>query len=345
MSQLSIKSSELISKFKASKIPSSKFPKDFLIHQDLVFNTESTTPSVSTNLDFNNSFISESKKFNNYNNHPTSSGNAFQKGKNSQKVDEESNDFFDNFKGKFNPKDVSTFKRNAEMLSRNAVSIQYTKKKFVDLLDKSKKVDFYSVDDFFGVDDEKQVEESNANEAKDKPALQIKEESVFIKSNTYLALEIPECIYLVNEKLGYPKDKPLWYIYHEGAESSYGPLSSKTILEMLNIKLLTIESKIRFIDIFVYRGCPQFEFFNIKDIKRNNFHENIRVSEFAKLAPISLVVENHKDEQNLTPLNIQTVSSNSNSGVTQNSIYDIAQAKLQSSKDEEFFDNRKLNYL
>lgn len=344
MSQLPIKSSELIAKFKPSKLPISKLPKDFLIHQDIVFNSDSTIPVSKSSNDFANSFLAESKKFNNYNNHPNPSsfGNNFQKGKNAQKIDEESNDFFDNFKGKFNPKDVSTFKRNAEMLSRNALNIQYTKRKLVDLLDnKSKKGDIVSIDDFFGLDDTEPEETSKSDELKDKQVLQTIEDPAFVKSNTFLTIEIPECIYSVNERLGYPKDKPLWYIYHESAESSYGPLSSKTILEMLSIKLLTIESKIRFIDIFVYRGCPQFNFFNIKDIRRSNFHDNIRVSEFAKLAPISIPAnpptETHKEKDE--GLNKSSIQASQVVTSTQKSIYDIPLSKSQAEAD--FFDHRK----
>lgn len=335
MSQFPINSSELISRFKASKLPSGKFPKEFLIHQDVVFHTEARFPEVNLSHDFSHAFITETKKFNNYNNHPNPSNN-FHKSKNAPKIDEESNDFFDNFKGKFNPKDVSTFKRNAEMHSRNVLSIQYTKRKFVDLfLNPKVNGDIVSIDEFFGVDEE-DIEGSKLQGNKIHQDLQIKEDSTFIKSNTFLALEISECIYLVNERLGYPKDKPLWYIYHESAESSYGPLSSSTILEMLSIKLLTIESKIRFIDVFVYRGSLQFNFFNIKDIKRSNFHDNIRVSEFAKLAPISVSTEaGVKDKaegiqkSSIIPPKASTQTKNSNS---------------QSSSEADFFDNRKVKF-
>lgn len=177
------------------------------------------------------------------------------------KKDEEANDFFDNFKGKFNQAEFNNFKRNIENEISLEISLLYNGKK---LIDNKKKI--FSVDDFF--DDEE--------ETKEKP------EAPFIKSTTYLNKPINECISLVNEKLNYPIEKPLWYIFHEGAESAYGPLSSKNIMEMLDIKMLNENSKIRFIDVFVYRGKDQFKFFQIKEIKLDNFHDNIKLSDLIK---------------------------------------------------------------
>lgn len=174
-----------------------------------------------------------------------------------QEKDEESNDFFDNFKGKFNQIEVNNLRRQMIIESNHEVSLHYNGKRLIDNKRKT-----FSVDDFFD------------EESSEKP---------FIKSNVYLNIGINECINKVNEKLKYSMEKPLWYIYHEGAESSYGPLSSKNIIEMLEIKMLNEQSKIRLIDVYVYRGKEQFKFFNIKDIKLDNFIDNIRVSDLAKL--------------------------------------------------------------
>jgi len=178
------------------------------------------------------------------------------------KKDDEANDFFDNFKGKFNQAEFNNFKRNIENEISLEASLLYNGKK---LIDNKKKI--FSVDDFFDVEEE----------AKEKIT-----EVPFVKSSTYLTKTINECINFVNDKLNYPLDKPLWYIFHEGAESSYGPLSSKNIIEMLDIKMLNENSKIRLIDVFVYRGKEQFKFFQIKDIRLDNFHDNIKLSDLVK---------------------------------------------------------------
>lgn len=185
--------------------------------------------------------------------------------------DKESMDFFDNFKGKVDMNSVTAFKRNAELIEITPVNIEYTRKKLIDHNNKTNVV--FSVDDFF--DD--LGGEAEKKEEKEEP---------FVKSTTMLNLPIAECIYKVNDTLDYPKDKPLWYIYHEQAESSYGPLSSKLIIEMIGMKMLNESSKIRLVDIYIYRGAEQFDFFKVKDIKTDNFHDNIRVSPLAlKKAP------------------------------------------------------------
>jgi hypothetical protein len=124
------------------------------------------------------------------------------------------------------------------------------------------------VDDFFGENKTQvQVEDVSYN--------------YFKKSTNYMKLPLVDCVYIVNDKINYPRNQPLWYVYHTEAESSYGPLSSEEIEQMINSKLLDAEGKIRLIDVFLYRGCKQFEFFYLKDIQLDNFADSIKVSNLA----------------------------------------------------------------
>ena len=203
--------------------------------------------------------------------------------------DKETIDFFDNFKGKYDKNSIENFytknKSTKELLQisqtyviANEVSIQHINH---NLLDHNEKKEFVLEEKIMNIDDmfDKNVNNQTLCYNKDKhTTINNKIKSPFVKSNNLLDLPVKECINLVNSTLNYPKDKPLWYIYHEGAESSYGPLSSNYINEMIDMNLLNENSKIRFIDVFVYRGTEQFEFFYIKDIKTDNFHSNIEIS-------------------------------------------------------------------
>jgi hypothetical protein len=47
-----------------------------------------------------------------------------------------------------------------------------------------------------------------------------------------------DLIFKVNDYLQYPRDEKLWYIYHTGAKSSFGPLSSSNIKELYESKMI-----------------------------------------------------------------------------------------------------------
>lgn len=256
-SPISIK--EIANSYKnSSSFPKDKIPKELTIYHDYIFNMLSEKPRKEhvqeNNINFFPYLIFDDKY-----KKVSINGKDMVKGWKKNQEDDTS-DFFDNFKGKFNQSEVNNFKRNFEMVCSNSVNLSVVNDRLFDYKENPQMLkNPTSVDEFF----------STAFE------------DGFVQSNTYLKLPLVECIYRVNEKINYPANKPLWYVYHDEAESSYGPLSTEDIEQMINSKLLLVDSKIRLIDVFLYRGCQQFEFFKLRDIQLDNFADSITVSNLA----------------------------------------------------------------
>jgi len=87
-----------------------------------------------------------------------------------------------------------------------------------------------------------------------------------------------DCFATILEKLKVNEDDYLFYILHPQANSSYGPLSTNELKEMIKLKVLTQESEIRFIDIYNLKGLKPFQFFKIKLILEDNFLNQIEPS-------------------------------------------------------------------
>jgi len=122
----------------------------------------------------------------------------------------------------------------------------------------------------------------------------------FKKSNVYSKDSLVDCVYKVNEKINYPRDLPLWYVFHQEAESAYGPLTSEEIEEMIKTNLLDEKSQIRLIDVFQYKGCKQFDYFDVKEVQLENFSDSIKVSSLAfnfKLSINNLKSSNSQDKK------------------------------------------------
>ena len=93
-------------------------------------------------------------------------------------------------------------------------------------------------------------------------------------------------IYLINKYLNIDKNKPLWYIYHLIAKSSFGPLSSEEIEEMYKANLINGLTLIRLIDVFSIDNVEPFNFIKLKEIEKKNFIKKIKVSSFIKVKNI-----------------------------------------------------------
>jgi hypothetical protein len=251
---------EIANKYKEGSFPRTRIPKELTLYLDLVFNQKVEPPKKEhfseKEKDYFPYLIFDEK----YKKVSFSHSRGLWNNNNNAK-EEGGNDFFDNFKGKFNHNDVQTFKRNVEVTISNAVNLIVTNNRLLDFVETPglkaafKKDGSMSADEFF----------SNFEET-------------VIKKGTYMKMPLIDCVYRLNERINYPKNKPLWYVYHAEADSSYGPLSSEDIEQMINSKLLEPESKLRLIDTFVYKGSKQFDFFPLKELQLDNFIDNIAIS-------------------------------------------------------------------
>jgi hypothetical protein len=94
------------------------------------------------------------------------------------------------------------------------------------------------------------------------------------KINSFTPINI-KLIYKINEKLKFPRNDPLWYIYHIHSKSSFGPVSSSQVEEMYNMKHIDGQTEIRFIDVFKIKGKGPFAFFRLKEIENQNLLRDV----------------------------------------------------------------------
>jgi len=92
----------------------------------------------------------------------------------------------------------------------------------------------------------------------------------------------------ISNKLQISLDEYLYYILHPQANSSYGPLTSKEIKELIEANVLTLESDIRFIDTYCLKDLKPFSFFKLKEMARKSFLDEIEPSPLIKRTEILL---------------------------------------------------------
>ena len=127
-------------------------------------------------------------------------------------------------------------------------------------------------------------------------------------------------LYQVNELLNYPKEQPLWYIYHLVAKSSYGPLSSKELEDMYKLGMLGKDTEVRFIDVFSIISQKPFSFIKFIDIFETGFVKRIVSSN------LMFLVDNINNRKNEI---IQKIDYKSDRVVEQpDSIYNINNIKI-----------------
>ena len=98
-------------------------------------------------------------------------------------------------------------------------------------------------------------------------------------SSDSLSLEFNiDSLSAVISKLNLTEDENLYYILHPQANSSYGPLTTRDLKEMIKAKMLTSESELRFIDVFNLRGLKPFSFFKLKSMSKEGFLNEIEPS-------------------------------------------------------------------
>lgn len=283
---------DLIFYFQFQEFPTSLVSSCAIKHKDLIFNDEAEEPILSQanpKTKYTNCYVLEEED----SKHKTG---GFKKGpmtkvlpkQQNPKVNvwrknepEENFDFFDDFKGKTDEKQVEKFKRNLEISFTKENSISITKSTFNDHLDPSyvPEEEVFSADNLFdNADKILGLQPTTLN-----LSLKKKVERPQLKIDPNPKIVNMDFLFLVNESLNYPKDEQLWYIFHPAAKSAFGPLSSPNIKEMYDSKMLDGNSEIRFIDIYNYKNKKPFTFFSLKEIENTTFLENIEFSPLLKV--------------------------------------------------------------
>lgn len=292
---------ELLFHYQEFPFPSEIINKDVLIHRELIFNEIPEEPLVESlkKVKLQASFIVEEEI-------EPKSKNTIKKGSNIKQANkqpvrgkdpwrknepEESTGFFDDFKGKTDEKQVEKFKRNLEVSVAKETSISIENSIINDHLAKSSenKVETLkvkdpssqsiSVDSFF---ENAEAILGVQNSDVKKPKLENLINSLAYDPNPKVVSI--DLIFKVNEYLNYPKEEKLWYIFHTGAKSSFGPLSSPNIKELYDSRMLDGESELRFIDIYNLKNKKPFDFFKLKEIENPVFLDSIEISGLLKIA-------------------------------------------------------------
>jgi hypothetical protein len=341
---------ELIFYYQNEDFPSEMISKDVLIHKEWIFNEETEEPLIcqGKKIKLSPSFILEEelepKAKIGFKKGPQPSKPAgkhqIQKPKEVWRKNEpeENTGFFDDFKGKTDDKQVEKFKRNLEVSFAKENSISIEQSVFSDHLNKPgeskqhkpqvfKVVDSnnpstsigqsISVDSFFENAD--LIMGSSESEVKKTKNNKITQLMSFDPNPKVVSIDL---IFKVNDYLQYPRDEKLWYIYHTGAKSSFGPLSSSNIKELYESKMLDGMSEVRFIDIYNLKNKKPFEFFHLKELEHYQFLENIEISGLLKIAVnIKSRILNTSNKNEKSPFDINKLTSepaNINSIVTNN---------------------------
>jgi hypothetical protein len=278
---------DLIFYFQFQEFPTSQISSCAMKHKELIFNDEaeeSILSQINPKTKYSNCFVIDDEdskqRTGGFKKNPITKGPPKQNPKPNvwiKNEPEENFDFFDDFKGKTDEKQVEKFKRNLEISFSKENSISITKSTFNDHLDPSyvPAEEVFSADNLFdNADKILGLTTTTLNIKKvDRPEL---------KTDPNPKIVNMEFLFVVNESLNYPKDEQLWYIFHPAAKSAFGPLSSPNIKEMYDSKMLDGNSEIRFIDIYNYKNKKPFTFFSLKEIENTSFLENIEFSPLLK---------------------------------------------------------------
>jgi hypothetical protein len=324
---------DLIFYFQVEDFPKDLICKDVLIHSELIFNEEGEEPEISSTkkVKYSSCFILEDEL------EPKGKG-GFKKGglvnkqgfkpipkprdawRNNQP--EENTDFFDNFKGKTDEKQVEKFKRNLEnsMSRENSISIEnsrfsdhlqegavkvFTVKNQPDVAEVGSGAEagsqsltadnfFENADKIMGVAATQPVSTPSTSTTQAKPQIKLDPNPKVVNIDSLLK---------INEYLQYPKEENLWYIFHPVAKSAFGPLSSPNIKDMYESKMLDGQSEIRFIDIYNLKNKKPFAFFHLKDVEKPEFVDEIDISPLLKVA---VAIKNSKIHSSHTPQSSHT---------------------------------------
>lgn len=86
----------------------------------------------------------------------------------------------------------------------------------------------------------------------------------------------------INEKLQYPEDQKLWYLYNPLMKCSTGPIASSVIKEMAKNKIINKNLEIRLIDCYSISNKDPFTFVTLEEVLKPEFIETIEISSLFK---------------------------------------------------------------
>ncbi len=380
--------------FSSYDFPELKINKDVLVHKDFLFSEKPTEPELlnqkNKKAKYSNYYIIETheqrkankaeynknKSQNKHYNQFNPSNQVLQDTKKQQLEDEGGNDFFDNFKGRSNNREVKDFLKDKKMFelklskennifidiaSKNSVFYEISDRQIIATEKKlqvgkvqsekttsqvsmsSEKFDadklFENADLFnnsgsgtttstvgagvisvaskASVSQSKTIQTQNnayqgdlqgniqvstqstsqsASQASTQSSTKASQPTPTPEDSIYNVVDI-SLIYKINERISYPKEKPLWYIYHEQAQSSFGPLSSLDLENMYSRKLVSGQTDVRFIDLITLKNKKPFTFFKLKDIESNIISD----IEASSLIFYSSLINKKEDTSNVKP--------------------------------------------
>jgi hypothetical protein len=262
---------DMIFSFEKQEFPKSLIYPDTLYHKDLLFNESSEEPELlKTNHKhkYAKHYIidDELERKKKHKTRPYTKESSWRSADNNI-------DFFDDFKGKTDEKQVKIFKLNQELHITKEYNYHVRDSLFEDFKKGMNLLKYYEPES-------KTTILTGDSLFENADLIMRKEEDLVFSPNPEIVNT--KVLYNICEYLNYPKDDQLWYIFHPIAKSAFGPLSTVNIEEMYNTKVLNGQTEIRLIDCFNIRNKNPFTFFKMKEIEKLNFLETIEVTHIIK---------------------------------------------------------------
>lgn len=320
---------KLLSHFKHSQLPLNMIQDNCLQYKDYLFSETALKPEtkqksenndaynnnskINSKNNFKDSFIIENKKENvnlannNYNNN----NNAWRSKNNNTNNNIPQNTFS---KGA----NVAVAKHNIEdsMLydsksANNNLNLNDTMNEdadqyriFKDFLNNSNNKNTITPSSKNGKDNNKIDDTTQSNNINNKNNLQYRQ---------YEQVKIDN-IYLLNKKLNYNVDAPLWYVFHPIGQASFGPLSSKQLTDLYNIKIIDGSWLVRLLDIFEFKNINEFQYVKLTIINKDDWINEVNDSKLLQYTELYKISQNILNGNNKTKI----VDSQFNDDITLN---------------------------
>jgi len=79
-----------------------------------------------------------------------------------------------------------------------------------------------------------------------------------------------------------PDVDPLWYIFHPISQSSFGPVTTKQLIDTCNLGIANSVTDVRLIDLYSIKGYKPYNFFKLQNIEREDFVDYIEDTLYLK---------------------------------------------------------------